>query len=40
MLLVIVFQSPEALFECISQALMNAFDRDAVSGWGACVYIM
>ncbi|KAJ8982239.1 hypothetical protein NQ317_013541 [Molorchus minor] len=23
-----------------SQALMNAFDRDAISGWGATVYII
>ncbi len=28
------------LFETISQALMNAFDRDAYSGWGAVVYLM
>jgi len=31
---------PEALFETISQALVNAFDRDAISGWGATVYII
>ncbi|CAG9772740.1 unnamed protein product [Ceutorhynchus assimilis] len=31
---------PEDLFETISQALINAFDRDAVSGWGATVYII
>jgi 20S proteasome subunit beta 3 len=31
---------PEDLFECTSQALVNAFDRDALSGWGATVYIM
>lgn len=31
---------PEDLFETISQALMNAFDRDAYSGWGAVVYVM
>lgn len=31
---------PEDLFETISQALINAFDRDAISGWGATVYIM
>lgn len=31
---------PEDLFETISQALVNAFDRDALSGWGASVYIM
>lgn len=32
--------SPEDLFETVSQALINAFDRDAISGWGAVVYIM
>ena len=31
---------PEDLFECISQSLVNAFDRDALSGWGAVVHIM
>lgn len=31
---------PSDLFEVISQALMNAFDRDAISGWGASVYII
>merc|ERR1712240_399161 len=31
---------PDDLFETISQALMNAFDRDAVSGWGGVVYII
>lgn len=31
---------PEEIFETISQALINAFDRDAISGWGAVVYIM
>lgn len=31
---------PDNLFECISQALINAFDRDAISGWGATVYII
>lgn len=31
---------PEDLFETISQALMNAVDRDALSGWGATVYVM
>jgi 20S proteasome subunit beta 3 len=30
----------EDLFETISQALMNAVDRDALSGWGALVHIM
>ncbi|KOC68690.1 Proteasome subunit beta type-3 [Habropoda laboriosa] len=28
------------LFETISQALVNACDRDAISGWGALVYII
>lgn len=31
---------PDTLFEVISQALLNAFDRDAMSGWGATVYII
>lgn len=31
---------PEDLFECISQSLLNAADRDALSGWGAVVYIV
>lgn len=31
---------PDALFECISQALINAFARDAISGWGATVHII
>lgn len=31
---------PEDLFECIGQAIINAFDRDAGSGWGATVYII
>lgn len=31
---------PDELFETISQALMNAFDRDAISGWGAVVHVM
>ena len=30
----------DELFEVISQSLVNAFDRDALSGWGAEVYIM
>lgn len=34
------FQEPDDLFEKISQALVNAFDRDAISGWGAEVIIM
>ncbi|KAF2352873.1 Proteasome subunit alpha/beta [Trinorchestia longiramus] len=31
---------PEDLFEVISQSLVNAFDRDASSGWGAVVHII
>lgn len=31
---------PEDLFETISQALTNSFDRDSLSGSGAVVYIM
>ncbi|KAI8434051.1 hypothetical protein MSG28_012201 [Choristoneura fumiferana] len=31
---------PDELFETISQALVNAADRDAISGWGAVVYII
>lgn len=39
-LTVICTQEPEDLFETISQALLNAVDRDALSGWGAYVYII
>ncbi|CAD7092857.1 unnamed protein product [Hermetia illucens] len=31
---------PEQLFEVIAQSMINAFDRDAISGWGATVYII
>ncbi|CAG0887936.1 unnamed protein product [Darwinula stevensoni] len=31
---------PDEVFEAISQALVNAFDRDAVSGWGAVVHVI
>ena len=31
---------PDDLFETISQALLNAVDRDTLSGWGAVVYIV
>ncbi|XP_015519866.1 proteasome subunit beta type-3 [Neodiprion pinetum] len=31
---------PDDLFETVSQALVNACDRDAISGWGAIVYII
>ncbi len=33
-------QGPEDLFETISQALLNAVDRDAISGWGAVVHVI
>ena len=32
--------SPEGLFEVISNSLLAALDRDALSGWGARVYIL
>jgi len=32
--------NPDELFETISQALLSAVDRDALSGWGAHVYII
>jgi len=31
---------PDELFETVSQALLSAVDRDALSGWGAHVYII
>ena len=31
---------PDALFETLSQCLMNALERDAGSGWGGFVYII
>ncbi|XP_047470165.1 proteasome subunit beta type-3-like [Penaeus indicus] len=31
---------PDDLFECIGQSLINAFDRDALSGWGAVVHVI
>jgi len=31
---------PDQLFETISQTLLNAFDRDAMSGWGAIVHLI
>lgn len=31
---------PEELFEALSQSLLSAVDRDALSGWGAVVHIM
>lgn len=32
--------SPDELFEVVSQALLAAVDRDALSGWGAVVHIV
>lgn len=37
---IILFQEPEDLFETISQAMLNAVDRDAVSGMGVIVHVM
>jgi len=31
---------PEELFETISQCLLSGVDRDAISGWGAVVYVV
>ena len=31
----ITIQSPEELFECVSQTLLSGCDRNAASGWGA-----
>ena len=31
---------PEQLYECISNCLLSALDRDSLSGWGAYVYIL
>jgi hypothetical protein len=31
---------PEELFETMSQAFLNAVDRDAISGWGVVSYVM
>ena len=31
---------PDQLFETLSQCLMSACDRDALSGWGGMVYII
>lgn len=32
--------NPDELFEVTAQALVNASDRDAISGWGATVYVI
>jgi 20S proteasome subunit beta 3 len=31
---------PEELFETISQTLLGALERDALSGWGVVVRVM
>ena len=31
---------PEELFEVLSQCLLSAVDRDALSGWGAVVHVI
>lgn len=36
----LILQEPEDLFETISQAMLNAVDRDAVSGMGVVVHVM
>ena len=38
--LFVIGQEPEDLFETISQAMLNAVDRDAVSGMGVVVHVM
>ncbi|CAN0371530.1 unnamed protein product [Phaeothamnion confervicola] len=32
--------SPDELFETVSQCLLAAVDRDALSGWGAVVHVL
>jgi 20S proteasome subunit beta 3 len=32
--------APDQLFETMSQAFLNAVDRDAISGWGVVTYVM
>ncbi|KAG5454445.1 Heteroproteinous nuclear ribonucleoprotein L, partial [Clonorchis sinensis] len=32
--------NPAELFECISQCILNAVDRDCLAGWGARVYLI
>ncbi|XP_064118031.1 proteasome subunit beta type-3-like [Macrobrachium nipponense] len=31
---------PDELFECISQSMLDAADRDALSGWGSVVHVI
>jgi 20S proteasome alpha/beta subunit len=39
-IITVKFKEPEELFEVLSQCLLAAMDRDALSGWGAIVHIM
>ena len=39
-LMTVCLQEPDDLFETISQAMLNAVDRDAVSGMGVVVHVM
>lgn len=39
-LIILTLQEPDNLFEIVAQCLMNAVDRDALSGWGGEVTIM
>ncbi len=38
--MLVLVQGPEQLFETVSQCLLSGMDRDALSGWGAVVYVM
>ncbi len=33
-------QGPEELFETTAQCLLSGVDRDALSGWGAIIYVV
>jgi 20S proteasome subunit beta 3 len=33
-------QGPEELFETTAQCLISGMDRDALSGWGAVIYVV
>lgn len=32
--------NPDELFQCVSQSLLAALDRDCISGWGAVVHVI
>ena len=40
LIVLILIQEPEELFETISQALQASVDRDCLSGWGGHVYVV